>query len=47
MDCRLAVIADADPEAHRVLTTKVFLRPAEIISAEERKTRGSSSSSSG
>lgn len=39
MDYRLTVIddccADADPEVHRVLTTKVFPRQAEVVSAEE------------
>jgi nicotinamidase-related amidase len=39
MDYRLTVIADccadADEEVHRVLTTKVFPRQAEVVSAEE------------
>jgi nicotinamidase-related amidase len=38
-DYRITVLADccadADPEVHRVLTTKVFLRQADVITQEE------------
>jgi len=39
LDYRLVVLAaacaDADPEVHRVLTTKVFPRQAEVLTVEE------------